>query len=418
MLIEFSVKNFRSFRELQTLSMAAGRGRELSATNSFDSRTPGIPRLLRSTAIYGANAAGKTNLIKALQFVQQLVINSASASPGSKVPYAPFNFSRITRTQPSEFTITFVEGGIRYEYGFKLNGSRILEEWLLEYVTARPRQLFERVYQEKTEDYKWQFSSFLKGRRSVWSETTKPNSLFLSTASQLNSRQLLPVFEWFKKRLVIILSGSPMNPGLTVQLLDKPDGKEKLLPFLREADLAIDDVQMHREVFPGTGAMLLPGAFIEQNPNSSPRVVQFTFTHTGSDKQSPPLALAEESSGTQILFYTAGAWLNVFANAEVLFFDEIDTSLHPLLTHFLIQKFHSNKANPNNAQLIFTTHNTTLLDRSLFRRDQIWFAEKDRVGATKLYSLAEFKIREDEALDKWYLRGRYGALPILDETSP
>jgi len=200
------------------------------------------------------------------------------------------------------------------------------------------------------------------------------------------------------------------------QLLDKPDGKEKLLPFLREADLGIADVHMDREIVPGTGALILPGAFIEQQPNSSPSVVRITLRHQGADDQSPLLPLSEESSGTQILFATAGAWLNVFTNAEVLLVDEIDTSLHPLLTHFLIQKFHSDKTNPNNAQLLFTTHNTTLLDQKLFRRDQIWFMEKGRDGSTKMFPLSDFKVRKGEALDKWYLKGRYGALPLLDES--
>jgi ABC-type ATPase involved in cell division len=396
--------------------MAARRSGRATSSNSFDSGISGLPRLSKSAAIYGPNAAGKTNLLKAMHFVQQFVTSSASSPPGNQVPYTPFIFSKTTRAQPSEFVIAFIERGIRYQYGFKLNATRILEEWLFEYVTNRGRLLFERVYHAKTERYKWTFSSFLKGQRSVWSETTRPNALFLSNASQLNSGQLLPVFQWFQRRLVIIMPGSPLNPGLTIQLLDKPDGKEKLLPFLREADLGIADVHMDREIVPGTGALILPGAFIEQQPNSSPSVVRITLRHQGADDQSPLLPLSEESSGTQILFATAGAWLNVFTNAEVLLVDEIDTSLHPLLTHFLIQKFHSDKTNPNNAQLLFTTHNTTLLDQKLFRRDQIWFMEKGRDGSTKMFPLSDFKVRKGEALDKWYLKGRYGALPLLDES--
>ena len=126
--------------------------------------------------------------------------------------------------------------------------------------------------------------------------------------------------------------------------------------------------------------------------------------------------LGEESSGTQVLFRSAGAWLNVFSNGEVLLFDEIDTSLHPLLIRFLVQRFHSKLTNPLNAQLIFTTHNTSLLDQQLFRRDQVWFVEKDRSGASKVYPLTDFKPRKDEDLEGWYMRGRYGALPLLNES--
>jgi hypothetical protein len=204
---------------------------------------------------------------------------------------------------------------------------------------------------------------------------------------------------------------------LTLQLLDKPDGKEQLLPFLREADLGITGVDINREAMSaGGGAMMLIGSpIIEQRPGSPPSLVKVTFSHLGDDKKSIPLGFEEESAGTQVLFRSAGAWLNVFANAEVLLFDEIDTSLHPKLTRFLIGKFHSKTTNPNNAQLIFSTHNTSFLDQDLFRRDQIWFVEKDRDGSTKLYPLTDFRPRNDEALERWYMRGRYGALPVLDE---
>jgi AAA15 family ATPase/GTPase len=414
MLIQFQVKNFRSLRHEQTLSMVATRGERAHEKNTFDSGLHGVPRLLKTTAVYGPNAAGKSNLLKALHFMQALVVNSASAAPGTPVPYSPFNFARSNRNQPTEFVIIFVEAKVRYEYAFKQNATRIIEERLTQYITNRGRMLFRRRYNEKNRKDEWKFSPFLKGPRGTWSESTRPNALFLSTASQLNSEQLLPVFQWFQKRLVVLTGGTQLNPGLTIQLLDTPEGKKQLLPFLREADLGISDVKVNREIVPGTGGMVF-GAFIEQKPNGPAHIVRITFEHYGDDKHSPPLQLADESSGTQIFFATAGAWLNVFANAEVLLMDEIDTSLHPLLTQFLIKKFHSSESNPKNAQLVFTTHNTTLLDQKLFRRDQIWFVEKDRVGASKLYPLADFKIRTGEAIEKWYLHGRYGALPILSE---
>jgi AAA15 family ATPase/GTPase len=413
-LIEFTVKNFRSFREQATFSMVSGDYAKSPKTNAFDTRISGLPKLVKSAAIYGPNAAGKTNLLRAIHFVQQFVIGSASAPPGAPITYTPFNFSAATRGTPSEFVVSFVEDKVRYEYGFKINASRVLEEWLLQYVTNRGRLLFDRIYDKKASRYRWKFSSFLKGRRSVWSETTRENSLFLSNASQLNSEQLLPVFQWFQKRLVVVMPGLQMNAGLTIQLLDKPGGKERLLPFLREADLGISDIFMAREIMPATGGAVFSGAYIEQRPNAAPSVVTITFKHRESDEKGPPLPLSDESSGTQILFATAGAWLNVFANGEVLLIDEIDTSLHLLLTQFLIRKFHSTKTNPKNAQLIFTTHNTSLLDEALLGRDQVWFVEKDLTGGTKLFSLGDFKVRKDEAFEKSYLKGRYGALPVLD----
>jgi hypothetical protein len=399
--------------------MVASTGGEHRDINTFDPGIPGFSRFLRSAAVYGANAAGKTNLLKALQYMQSVVVGSAVAAPAATHQFMPFKFIRSMHSAPSEFQITFVQNGTRYEYGFAIDASRIVEEWLMEYAHSRGREIFSRSFDKRTEKYKWKFGSFLRGQRSVWRESTRPNALFLSTATQLNSAQLLPVYEWFQKRLVVIVGQSTMNQSLTIQLLDRPGGKEKLLPFLREADLGIADVKIKREAMPqGVGAMMLLGsAFIEQSPGgAAPNLVTVTFSHVGDDGREVPLDFIDESAGTQVLFRDAGAWLNVFENGEVLIVDEIDTSLHPLLVRFLVRRFHSREGNPKNAQLVFNTHNTTLLSQDLFRRDQIWFVEKDNVGGSRLYPLTDFKPRLDERLEAAYLRGRYGALPILDET--
>ena len=418
MLIEFRVTNFRSIRETQTLSMVAGSGNELAATNTFDSGITGFQRLVRSAVIYGANAAGKTNLLRALQFMQTLVLNSAIASQqGTPIPHAPFKLAAETRKAPSNFEITFAEDDVRYEYGFTVGPERFHDEWLIAYPHGRRQRLFERTYDEKSQAYKFNFSANLRGSRTVWRDATRANALFLSTAVQLNSEQLLPVFQWFQKRLVVIASGIEMNPTLTLKLLDQADGKDKLLGLLHAADLGIADLAVRREP-------LLPGvafsgqAFVEKTPDSAvPNLVKVTSFHAAADSgEHVSLDMEEESHGTQILFRTAGAWLNVLANGEVLLVDEIDTSLHPLMTRFLVGLFHSESTNPKSAQLVFTTHDTSLLDTDVFRRDQVWFVEKSKKGSTHLYPLSDFSPRKQEALERGYLRGRYGALPILTET--
>jgi hypothetical protein len=409
-LIEFRVANFRSFRDAQAFSMVGGNFADHIQTHTFDSGAKGFDRLLKSAAIYGANASGKTNLLLAIQCMQQMVLGSASAATGP-YPYNPFRFSKTSRDAVSKFEVTFVQGGTRYEYGFEMGHERIHKEWLVEHVHARGRELYERVYDAKKKRYEWRFSSYLKGNRTVWSEATRPNALFLSTAIQLNSQTLLPVFEWFQKRLVIIVGPANFNVSLTLKLLDQPDGKRKLLPFLQEADLGIVDLEMKRERIPSGAAVLSPPTIIEQTPAGANQI-KVTLSHRSDDKNAADLDLSEESSGTRVLFGSAGAWLNVFANGEVLLLDEIDTSLHPLLTRYLVEKFHSKETNPRNAQLVFTTHDVSLL-RDLFRRDQVWFVEKERDGASKLYPLTDFKPRNDEALERGYIRGRYGALPIL-----
>lgn len=419
MLIEFTVENFRSFKGPQTFSMAASAASK-HAENTFSAGLKGFGRFLRTAAIYGPNAAGKTNLLRALQFMQTLVINSAATTTGAAYAHTPFVFARAQRHKPSRFTVTFAQDGVWYEYGFAIGAERIEEEWLIEHVHARGRTMFERRYVDAKKDYDWKFSPSLKGQKSVWSETTRPTALFLSTAVQLNSQQLLPVHNWFQRRLVVIAGVTTLNPTLTLQLLGQPEGKARVLPFLQEADLGISDVTVTRELLPpNVGFIPAPQQIFEQVPGTNVlNLVRVTLSHKIKDEeqQQVGLDLLEESSGTQALFRSAGPWLNALTNGEVLLFDEIDTSLHPLLVKFLIERFHSEATNPHNAQLIFTTHNTSLLDQRIFRRDQVWFVEKDRDASSKLYPLTDFKPRNDEDLQRWYMRGRYGALPILGET--
>jgi AAA15 family ATPase/GTPase len=417
MLIEFRVTNFRSFRDAQVFSLAAGAATEYAETNTFHSGLRGFGPFLRSAAIYGPNAAGKTNLLRAVQFMQQLVLTSAAIPSSAQTAYTPYKLSSNTRQAPSEFQITFAEKDVRYEYGFALTRDRVEKEWLIEYAHSRGRTMFHRNYNQHTKTYDWKYSPFLKGQRALWSDATRPDALFLSTAIQLNNTQLLPVFEWFQKRLVVIAGVVTMNPTLTVNLLEQPDGKKRLLPFLQEADLGIADLSIQREGVPAGGMIFggSPDILLHQRAGqTSPDLVKVTMSHWDDEqKEMVGIDFADESSGTRLLFRTAGAWLNVIENGEVLLFDEIDTSLHPLLTRFLIQKFHSHDTNKRNAQLVFSTHNTSLLSQDLLRRDQIWFVEKDIKGASKLYPLTDFSPRNDEALERGYMRGRYGALPIL-----
>jgi AAA15 family ATPase/GTPase len=419
MLIEFTVENFRSFKAPQSLSMVASSSTEHMKSNTFGAGIQGFGHFLKTAAVYGPNAAGKTNLLRALQFMQSLVVNSAAATPNATPAYSPFLFARAQRRKPSKFSVTFALDAVWYEYGFSMGAERIENEWLIEHVHARGRSIFERTYDPNSKSYAWKFSPSLKGQKAVWSEATRPTALFLSTAIQLNSTQLQPVYEWFQKRLVVVTGTTTLNAALTLQILNQPDGKARLLPFLQEADLGISDVRVTKEKLPAAAGFLPgPNQIIEhEQATNTFNLVKVTLSHQVEDEKGKQvgLDLSEESNGTQVLFRNAGAWLNVFSNGEVLLLDEIDTSLHPLLTRFLIERFHSPSHNPKNAQLIFTTHDTSLLDQRMFRRDQIWFVEKDRAASSRLYPLTDFKPRKDEDLEGGYMRGRYGALPILNE---
>ena len=309
--------------------MVADAGKEHRAANTFNFRVGQFGRLLASAAVYGPNAAGKTNLLKALQFMQSVVLGSAVANPTSRLSYVPFKFDLLTKGAPSEFIVTFADpdSGARYEYGFSIDGERVHQEWLVEYRTKATR-IFDRKYNEKSNEYEWALGKSLRGNKAVWRDATRPNALFLSTAVQLNNTQLLPVFWWFQKKLVTIVGASTFNLSLSLKYIDDPDGKERLLDFVREADPFISDVTVVREpIKPG---MLFPGpnapCWSNSSPSEAPTFAKVTFAHKAAKlKETVGIDLSDQFNGTQLLFHTAGAWLNVFANGEILLVDEIDT---------------------------------------------------------------------------------------------
>ena len=237
---------------------------------------------MRSAAVYGSNAAGKTNLLRAIQFMQEMVVTSAARPSGARAtPYSPYKFSPKTRNSPSDFQITFPENNVRYEYGFSLSAERVGREWLIEYVTSKGRTLFQRDYDNLAKKYKWSFSSFFKGQRLLWSESTRPDSLFLSTVIQLNNTQLLPVFLWFQKRLTVIVGPATLNASLTYKLLEEPEGKQRVLPFLQEADFGIVDVRIKREpILVGSKVLGGPNVLLEHVPGQPmPNLVRVTMAH-------------------------------------------------------------------------------------------------------------------------------------------
>lgn len=415
MLIDLRVTNFRSIREQQVFSMVAGTRPEWRETHTFDTGIDGLPRLLNSAALYGANAAGKTTLMRALLFVQQWVIHSSkNTQQGQKIGTTPFLFHRAWRDKPCEFEVNFIEEGVRYQYGFSADETRIHREWLIAYPQRRPQRWFDREFDVETGTYNWAFGSRARGSYTLWSELTRENALFLSTAIMLNSQQLKPVFNWFQQKLVLVAAGVQLNPGLTFDKLGTDEGKGHVMQFLQAADLDIDDLMLRREpILPGSP--LPANRYIETKPeNPMPTLVQVLSMHRSSDTgELVPLDMAEESEGTRRLFESAGAWLKVIEDGAVLLFDELDNSLHTQLVRFLIRLFHNPEINRKHAQLVFSTHDVSLLDPDQFRRDQIWFVEKDKEQASHIYSLLEFNPRKGEAFEKGYLSGRYGALPVI-----
>lgn len=416
MLVEFSVTNFRSIRERQSMSLVAASGKEHREQNVFDPSAPATPELLRSAVIYGANAAGKSNLIAALSFVQSFVLNSAKkGQQGDEIPVVPFLMDPESSAKPSEFELIFVQDSVRYQYGFSVTPKRIESEWLIAHPKGKPQSWFER----KAGSDDWNFGPNFRGQRKVWQETTRDNALFLSTAVQLNAEQLSPVFDWFRRRLKIINHYARVKPDFTVRQCEgETTLRKQILDFLGMADLGIGDVRIERRKF--EESMIpedVPETIREQllKDMADKEFSDVRFAHRTMGGMDVLLDMDDESGGTQKLFALAGPWLDVLANGWVLLIDELDTSLHPLLMRHLIGLFHNPDINKSGAQLVFSTHDTTILDAQVFRRDQVWFVEKDRNLASHLYPLSDFSPRKGENYARGYLQGRYGALPFVGE---
>lgn len=411
MLIEFRVANFLSIKEPQTLSMVASKNKELTDTHTFDApiASKGGLKLLRSAAIYGANAAGKSNLMVAIEVMRDVVVKSASEQVrGDPLRVRPFLLNPETRNAPSEFEIQFIADGVRYQYGFSATRERVINEWLIAYPRGRAQQWFAREWSAKKSAHQWSFGTFLTGERSFWQKATRDNALFLSTAVQLNSRQLQPVYDWFKANTVFY-SDSRLGSRLS-SIVDKGD-QGKVVDFLKSADFDIDDFRVKEKVFSEDE---LPDDIPEQLRQAILKggIYEITTMHSGSDGNPVQFNLAYESLGTQKMLSIASYWIAALNSGQVIFVDDLHEHLHLELLKFLVKLFH--EPHSNGAQLVFTTHETALLNQKTMRRDQIWFCRKNKHKATVVYPLTDFHPhKERENLELGYLSGAYGALPYI-----
>lgn len=437
MLRSFRLGNHRSFRdEQELLLMPAGPGDERAV----------VP----VAAIYGANASGKSNLLDGLEFMRSAVLHSFAQWDVEGVPRTPFKLASDARQEPSVFVVELITEGVPYTYGFSLNDDEVLEEWLYSYPEKRKRVIFER---ERSE-IKFGSTVEMKAKLEVLEELTRSNALFLSACARLKLDPLMPVYHWFSGR-VDIRRGSNPTPSL-VDLVGRFLAKEskntsRLIALLRAADVGILDVYVEEfqdDRFLGEIAADLTAELTElsrrlssekisaherENVMTALRRVEsrlmntrrqltlrrsvLKFTHQGSTEA---FGLREESAGTRNWLALIPVVLEALDSASVFVVDEIDASLHPLLTARLVGLFQDEETNPNGAQLIFTTHDTSLLGTMLgdqvLERDQIWFVEK-RDGTSELYPLSDFKPRKEQNTERRYLAGSYGAIPVLDHTS-
>ncbi|MFT7413054.1 MAG: AAA15 family ATPase/GTPase [Paraglaciecola sp.] len=416
MIIEFAVENFRSIKSRQVFNMVRSKTAGLEV-NSFDPSIDGVTPLLCSSAIYGANAAGKSNFIKALDAMQDIVLDSAkNTQRGNSLPVIHHKLCETTIDQPTEFEVIFVSAGVKYQYGFSATKDRVMEEWLYAFPKSRPQRWFIREYDKENQEYVWDFSSLFTGKKQVWKDATKGNSLFLSTAIMLNNDQLKPVYDWFAETLKVTGIGGWSGSYTAEYCTEDTKQKKSVLKFLNSVDLDISDLSLETKKFdtssfPENMPKEMKEKIIEDFKDKE--YVDIKTVHETLQGNKVLFDLEEESDGTRKLFSFAGPWLDALQNGLVLFIDELHDNLHPNIVKFLVSVFHCKKSNPNNAQLIFTTHESSILDQDIFRRDQIWFCKKEKDQSSNFYPLTDFSPRKGtENLEKSYLAGRYGALPV------
>jgi hypothetical protein len=418
MLVEFRFENHRSIREEQALTMEAGD------FGAHDDKIPrdvgGNPRrLLPLAALYGANASGKSNVLSALVFMCDAVLFSSRVWPTTDIPRDPFGWGEW-RTRPSLFEVTFLIHDVRYQYGFAASDQRILEEWLHAWPKGKKQVWFER------DETSFKFGSHLKGENKFISEVTRPNALFLSSAAQHNHARLTPIASWFQDlQSIRVTRKTPrFHPAMStytrstrhvgrtlITLPDDTPGHET-----PDAESLLDDIIRFFKTA-DIGIVGLRAAQTGRKGSFSPTGLgDFELQHQ-CDVSDAWLPMDQESSGTQTLFRLAPALLWAIQNGGIVLIDELEYSLHPSLARHIVARFNDPAANPRNAQLLFSTHDTNLLattpGQPALRRDQVWLTEKNDQGATELIPLTDYKPRKAENLEHGYLLGRYGAVPFL-----
>lgn len=394
MLIEFTVGNHLSFKDKKTLSLEASSIKEFEE-NTFQA---GNYRLLKSAVIYGANSSGKSNLLKSLATMKNIIKNSTKMSSTDKIEVKPFLLSTETDKKPSYFEVLILIDDIRYRYGFEVDEDAIHSEWLFKCKRKAEIALFIRNKDniEITEE-------FLEGNGIE--EKTRENALFLSSVDQWNGEISGKISSWFNTD-VFILSGIDHTERRQLTILFDQDEKLK-----RRVDNLLIELNLgFKKIKVADGLSI--STFHDKYDSNGEIVGNYWFD---LNKQ--------ESSGTNKIFDLAGYIIGGLLIGHTTIIDELDAKLHPMLTMAIIRLFNSSKYNPKNAQLIFATHDTNLLSYGCFRRDQIYFTEKNQFEETDLYSLVEYKDengvkpRNDRSFEKDYISGRYGAIPFIGDFS-
>jgi uncharacterized protein len=424
MLLEFTVENYRSIKGPVTLSTVAQKApkRKSSAKTKHGVKSdaeicPGFSmegwdmELLPVIGIFGANASGKSNIVQAFSYLLSLMQGIYEQDKTYLFPtsHTRFNLEKAYKDKQTKFGLHIYEAGCIYRYHLELLGRKVIKE-NLDYLTSktkRPRKLFRRAWSEKASQYIWENGEAFSGPHIQLESKLPQEELFISIMVRLKANITIPfqnlLTDYFGNHFALpivltnrIAAGTLSNSTTDFKHVEDLKIKESIIAMLKKFDTGIIDLE-----------------FRKSNLNESTEIYAIHQMATG---EKVGWGFEEESLGTQRLFSFAYSIVMAFHLGGLLVFDELGTNLHPKITAYIIQLFQHPKTNPKGAQLIFTSHDNTLQRNQLLRRDQIWFTEKKPDQSTDLYSLADFKVRNDLAIDKAYLDGRFGAVPFLPDT--
>lgn len=413
MLLKFSASNMLSIWKSQQLSLVASKLDD-NRGGLLHAESLGNLEILPSAMIYGANAAGKSNVLNMLGFIRGAVLSSHSkGDPDGGVPRSVFALNESARKTPTHCSIDFIVEGIRYHYGFEADDSRFLSEWLFSFPKGRRQNIFSRKKQS------FSFGRGLRGRNQVISELTRDNSLFLSAAAQNDHQQLTPIRNFFQSiRRVAALDVKGEEAAIRIK---GENIDSRILEFLgqigtgvisarrRPHELSSEAKEMRKEILSVIERLSKKSGL--QADIAAMEANQIQLGHRNSSGDIVFFDLDDESDGTRRLLIVLHEAFLALDKGRVLVIDELNASLHTKVCEALINLFSSKMTNPHNAQLIATTHDTNILSINSLRRDQVWFVEKDEGGATCLYPLTDISTRKGDNLEKGYIQGRFGAIP-------
>lgn len=409
MLLQFNVTNAFSFKREMILDMVAGADNSHSDNLiTFDDQ-----RILPTVAIYGANAAGKSNVFKALTSAIMFVRTSSNMQINSRIGITPFLMDEESRAKKTRFDFIFTYKGVKYEYGFTADTRKVYEEYLYVYKTQKPSMVFER---EDVNHYT--YTEALKPVLEPYEVKTTANKLFLSTATAWNCKETADAFMWFAEMIDTYNSDSVQNS--MAEALDSPE-KEEIRTFakkyLKAADINITDYKYEVKKGAPENLVLPPGITIDEKTLVNMKQWQLAMCHDvtiNGKKIKVNMPFDTESDGTQLYFAYCPAIYQALKKGKTITIDGINDGLHPMLVQYIVDLFNDPETNPHGAQLIFNTHDIELLDLDILRRDQIYFVEKDnKTGESDLYALSDFSPRKTENIKKGYMLGRYGAIPNI-----